>query len=1210
MSGETNSKITASSTENLVNDQRSLHNDTGSIEESSDLKKDSQEEAEVKVEEKSQDLEVDDEHYDKAEVIVLKESSKVKYLVAQLNRSRGIDLRSSLSDGADCESTGSKTENLVKDQRSLHNDTESIEESSDLKKDSREEAEVKVEEENQNPNIVYKYYDNAEVTALKESTTSQLETIHLLTIKMLTQDTEHEAKLQQHRKEMVEKDAALLTVNEHLQSKESNLIELNKTVQESKIALCDMEKDLQSKESTLIEIKKLNNEKDLALTNLKNHSKLKDDNAIKLNKDIEEANKILLGVKKELLMKDDFVIDLNKKLEEKNKAMCAMKKNLQIKEDTITVLNDRTYLCKTDGNKADPSNTSDNILSEELIGGIEDSYKKNTLAISSNAENIVSEDRQEVIENSNDNSNIDWVEHKMKSCNFTMEGYDLSDNDIDMEENIESNLQHPSVISSTSDTVSSKSTLELENYNNEELMPNIDAISSNEIVQSKLGDHESIGKESTDTASDLPAESSLAGRKNHSVDMKMPVGTTRASVAMAAARAMKTSRNFGTGGLSGIMQSQTSGYSLVNLGRNLRSTEVSPTSLARQELLDFQIKAKNHNIEISRLTKENVEYAKKVALLEQQINCPDNVLSISTHFGSETVMDLIKTSSSSQQVDDSSSRNSSVDTSVSSQCQSVSSKSKVNEDILENNKEGIELREENKVLLGKVQILEKEVDNVSALLAETIRAVKGNENEIQSVRLSDGEKPERSRMFSRFITTPKRDNSNALEQTSTDTEHLIRVCKVHQFTVVKQSHIISEMQKTLEENESNLNRMAVEAELNTEKIDALENQFMQLNDAKENNGIQTVLSGDSYIGQGASIIKIDAAYVSTLESDLSKRSITIEELKNQLNQEQARYSELKGKARESDDLKDEIATIMIKLKARDATISALDTSYRLQQTPTPERKKRPRALANNNNWESNQNTPTSPIPKDDAVCGNMNPQVKRVATSNLPFQISISEKSTVHPRDKERYVILSIRKVTLLQEMLDSSCRRVNSVLNRVEDAKTNDMNEPFVFSLCDKFAIMQDYIKISLHLLQTKLSNELESVRLGNGNGIEEDEDTIQLRFDRTMESLCESEKKNEDFLDELRKELNHQTIKIYAKDSVIEDLMRAQASHTIEIENLDSELNMLKSLSDYSTVNVGIIAKFKEFSKVQDELQDKDRIIYRLNNVIEEYRVQEDFS
>jgi len=166
------------------------------------------------------------------------------------------------------------------------------------------------------------------------------------------------------------------------------------------------------------------------------------------------------------------------------------------------------------------------------------------------------------------------------------------------------------------------------------------------------------------------------------------------------------------------------------------------------------------------------------------------------------------------------------------------------------------------------------------------------------------------------------------------------------------------------------------------------------------------------------------------------------------------------------------------------------------------------------------------------------------------------------------------------------------------------------VFSLCDKFAIMQDCIKLSLHLLQTKLSNELESIRLGKVSGVEEDDDTIQLRFDRAMESLCDSEKRSVDMLEEIKNDIEHQNIKISAKDGIIEGLMKSKRSLNNDIQNLLSQLNILKSLNDYSSLNAGVIARFKEFTKIENELQEKERIIDRLNNVIDEYRAQEDFS
>jgi hypothetical protein len=54
--------------------------------------------------------------------------------------------------------------------------------------------------------------------------------------------------------------------------------------------------------------------------------------------------------------------------------------------------------------------------------------------------------------------------------------------------------------------------------------------------------------------------------------------------------------------------------------------------------------------------------------------------------------------------------------------------------------------------------------------------------------------------------------------------------------------------------------------------------------------------------------------------------------------------------------------------------------------------------------------------------------------------------------------------------------------------------------------------------------------------------------------------------------------------------------------------ELKVFKGLSEYQSVNLGMINRLKECSRLEQELEEKERVIQRLNNVIEEYRSYED--
>ena len=225
-------------------------------------------------------------------------------------------------------------------------------------------------------------------------------------------------------------------------------------------------------------------------------------------------------------------------------------------------------------------------------------------------------------------------------------------------------------------------------------------------------------------SSDFPAHALPTSRKNHSVDMKMPVGTTRASVAMAAVRAMRDYGGF-TGNINNSTSSNSGCNSPTTWGKNLRTTQVPPSFTSpQQQLLGFQIKAndlnkkklgESYSMEISRLTKENAEYTERVALLEQQLNNQANILKVPEKSQTacvsqckiRAVTELIETPPSIKQVSDpiskitDSTRNSD-DPSIVPQYQIASSIDASDGRNLERKKD-TSLHKENGVLLAKVK---------------------------------------------------------------------------------------------------------------------------------------------------------------------------------------------------------------------------------------------------------------------------------------------------------------------------------------------------------------------------------------------------------------------------------------------------------------------------------------------------------------------------
>eukprot|EP00558_Chaetoceros_sp_UNC1202_P000838 CAMPEP_0197260010 /NCGR_PEP_ID=MMETSP1429-20130617/83810_1 /TAXON_ID=49237 /ORGANISM="Chaetoceros sp., Strain UNC1202" /LENGTH=454 /DNA_ID=CAMNT_0042724237 /DNA_START=1253 /DNA_END=2618 /DNA_ORIENTATION=- len=200
-----------------------------------------------------------------------------------------------------------------------------------------------------------------------------------------------------------------------------------------------------------------------------------------------------------------------------------------------------------------------------------------------------------------------------------------------------------------------------------------------------------------------------------------------------------------------------------------------------------------------------------------------------------------------------------------------------------------------------------------------------------------------------------------------------------------------------------------------------------------------------------------------------------------------------------------------------------------------------------------------------------------------------------------RNAVLNLRKVSLLQEMQDATIRRLDILTQRlqfeknVEDLGSMIPAETLVISMSDNLALLHDYHKISLHLLESRLTNEIESLK-SSEKSVEMDE-SVMARFDRTIEMLRESE-------NEMKLELNQHRTKILAKDNVIQELLERDHERVKATETLRSELEVLKDLAKYCNVDNGIMVRIYQCSVLEKELQIKERVIERLNVVIDEYR------
>ena len=534
------------------------------------------------------------------------------------------------------------------------------------------------------------------------------------------------------------------------------------------------------------------------------------------------------------------------------------------------------------------------------------------------------------------------------------------------------------------------------------------------------------------------------------------------------------------------------------------------------------------------------------------------------------------------------------------------------------------MRRQQKMLIAKIKSLEEEVDTVSGLLEETILSMRENAND---------DAPQ--------DTLGKR----ASDYSDEDVQQLERICKLHQLTIIRQRKQARSILKELESAQVDANKYQNECKAQEEKISILESQFAELNQAMDKNNIYTDESPDSSPRNSkSSIVKIDVGYLSSLEA----KSGMSAELTNQIKELKIRNETLQEKLSMQSDINEKLDDLTLKLQAKDMEISALkekiDTSNMLGRTDSarsfpnrgrspsfrtnvqdprrsPELRRSPsfgsRVISRNasNNSLISLDYSTS---DDDGEKGEIKSKLKIIIAKRdetialLKEKISNLEKA--QPSAKGH--VLDLRKISLLQELLEASVRRFNLIITRAEgvdgnqneffdsDSKAQD-SRMFILSFGDKLSLLHDYMMISLHLIESRLANELES--LNSGKEIVSMDEGVIARFDRSLDSLRESEQEIMVQLEKLNIEFNQHKMHLEAKDEVITTLIRKDNEQKDSIDHLEMELKVFKGLSEYQSVNLGMINRLKECSRLEQELEEKERVIQRLNNVIEEYRSYE---
>ena len=663
-------------------------------------------------------------------------------------------------------------------------------------------------------------------------------------------------------------------------------------------------------------------------------------------------------------------------------------------------------------------------------------------------------------------------------------------------------------------------------------------------------------------------------QRNHSLDIKMPVGTTRASVAIAAARAMKNTyafnaipKGFSYMNLQGSTDHVVSKWKGQKLTASLSNVPSSPLS-EKDEKLIAQLRDKrvlledmerSYKLEITKLTKEKDELRDKRTLVEDMER--SHTLEI-TKLAKEKDELCIYVSELEEKNNTLSRTLNETDEGT-----NLSTANILAEVPIIDGSELHKLREENVALCKELKTLKDEIESVNGLLEETMNAVKDDKGQI----LSGNAVPLGKRgVLGRFSNKTRISSHHSDEEV----KQLERICKVHHHTIMHQR---SEMQVIQKEREA----LLAEVRINEEKISAFEKQFIEFNKEQEQKRVEIDESIDqsdeSSLGNTGSEV-IDQAYVSSLECKSDEHLCTIEELQNQLKVVKEQNNELRKEADAVERLKEELVCVNTKLQAKEMTISELEKCY-----------------------ESSQNLVVSVVSSSRDDKGTL---TQEQGDSDVSFASSGEQISDADLSEREIDTsVLNLHKVTVLQEMQDAAIRRLDLLLSRISErtiaCSDNDEKLELMLPLCEKLSIMQDYVKVSLYLLEGRLTNEIESARSGS---LLKMDDAMQVRFDRIHDLVQDTESQIKGTIKELGKEVQHQDIKISAKDTVIEGLILSKTKLKDELESAQTEIDIFKGLQSFSSVNIGVMSRFKECSKLEEKLKEKDEIINHLMKEIDE--------
>lgn len=606
--------------------------------------------------------------------------------------------------------------------------------------------------------------------------------------------------------------------------------------------------------------------------------------------------------------------------------------------------------------------------------------------------------------------------------------------------------------------------------------------------------------------------------------------------------------------LSQIKEKDDTLEELSNTIKLLKQEDTKKTDFYQRELKSVQEKFVNKKIkELERTNLENDELTHKLEQFES-ICTEKEALAIRVTEMEEEILEKDKKLELLKSLDD-----------------TVAENDMLSERIKELENE----RQDKEKLQKRIKLLEVEIGDVSGLLEETFKSVKEINETALGVYSND------SQGSALFRLSPKRvlnNGNNKNDSSFGERKQLEKICMIHQTTVLRQKAEIDKLQEILNEKDTQLNELRLQATINEEKISALETQFIELNKAQDKKTqVIEICNHDDDGDEHSGFIKVEKAFYDSIQSQSEKDADFILELKNQIVVLKSRNEKLNEKIGLEDDLRHEIEDLTTKLQASNLIVEGLEKSYREFQEAQHETNK-------------------------EGECEEASITEKKKSKPVLSLDKAIVSQELQHAAIRRFQDLVqklsSSEHKSLTESSSSSSLSKQSNIVETKDGANSNNLS--LIVSLSDKLSLLHEYLKVSLHLLECKLSNDVESLSSVSNDAKAGTDDAVAVRFEQAVESIQEIENEMKQNFDMFEKEVQHQMIKTSAKDGVIENLLKNDERLNEKIKDLQSELEVFKSLSTYSSVNVGVMTRFQQAINLEKELNEKEDEIKRLKSII----------